>query len=342
MSSRNSSRENERTGERCLGSHDLALNLEARVIDPSVLVEDQGQILGLDLDSPVNEARLLETRRPRKDVDGSAARDVIEKVVGLDEAPIAGNRVDVAGVDRAERGAINLGEKNVGRDRFLNQAGDGPLVGPEGNRRVGEVGRDVLEKPVGFHPRVLAELHSGNELLGTVDPRAVETELPGEALLEEQKIEGRGKSLFRRRLVEPDLGGVEAGRPEEALPVAGLTENDVHLPAIGHPSGDGCLTAEHPVRVLDAAIVLLPEFVHFRERVGIPPPPESLDEGVPLLRGLKVEESIALALDNDVGDFLLEPLPMPLGEIRRGLGRREYGGRQSYRPHRHSSCPGPL
>jgi len=129
-----------------------------------------------------------------------------------------------------------------------------------------------------------------------------------------------------------------------AIAVARLPQDDVHLSAIRHPARDGCLAPEEPVRVLDAAIVLFPELVHFRERIGVAPSPEGLYEGIALLGGLELLKRFALAVGNNVGDFLLEPCPMPLEKLRAGLCGGE-GGRdqdQSNRPHRISSCQGPL
>ena len=97
---------------------------------------------------------------------------------------------------------------------------------------------------------------------------------------------------------------IAAGRV--GFDLIGLSPDDVDPSAIGAPSGN--TRSEPLVGVRDAAIVLFLELVLDRVRSGVAALPERLDELLALLVRLQLQESGALFIADDVGDFFLQPL----------------------------------
>jgi hypothetical protein len=151
--------------------------------------------------------------------------------------------------------------------------------------------------------------------------RRIEDVVPGAFPLEEDDVERRGQAERRVAQIEPDLGRIDAVGAVELLDVARRAEDDVDPAAVGPPAGARRRAPEDRVGVIEAAVVLLLEFVPRRSRGGIAVFPERLDEDVPLAVGLELAENLPLVAGDDVNDLFVEPLLEPLGKGLRLGGR---------------------
>ena len=116
---------------------DLASQLERGIKAGFVL--DERQMLRLDLDTEVNQAR---ARWAGQHVDDAGVRQVVEHVLGLDGPPRRPRRVDVAGVDAPVRRLVDVRQQKITIHRCVGIVGRrvGAPVGAKGDGRVGEVG----------------------------------------------------------------------------------------------------------------------------------------------------------------------------------------------------------
>src|SRR3990172_2725222 len=106
------------------------------------------------------------------------------------------------------------------------------------------------------------------------------------------------------------MGGEDVVVVVEALYLDGLPQDDVHPSAIGLPPRQKSLTAEELVRIVDAPVVLQFELVLGSGRDGIALPPKGFQEALTLLHRLERKENITLPIEDDVNDFLFQPLPV--------------------------------
>ena len=159
----------------------------------------------------------------------------------------------------------------------------------------------------------------------------VEPQLADIGLLEEQKIEKRGKAPAGITVVHPELGVVDVGVATEPLDAPRLPQYDVVATAIRPPSFQVCPAPQNLVGVLDAPVVLFLELVRGRGGRRITPSPKGLDEATPLFQRFERKKNVSLSIGNDVVDILFEPetvlLPQAFEELL--LASRDRGRRQA-------------
>ena len=190
------------------------------------------------------------------------------------------------------------------------------LAGDDGEGHQGEVGLLVEERLV--HPLIIG----GQVVRQPVDEQAgrpvrdgiVELQFPGVLVLVEDELEMDRHALVRVAVIGPDLGRkdvVVAGDLRRALRRA---EDDVHAPAVGHPSLAGRAEPESVVGLLEALEMLVLVFVFGRPRRGVAHAPERLDEEVAVAVRRQVEEDVPFLVHHDVGHEL-EPILVLHGQV---------------------------
>ena len=276
-----------------------------------------------DLDRPVQ----VVPPGPRQHVVEAGAGDVVEEVIALHGAEV--EAFGVAGVHAVGGRPMDLVEE---RDRP-----EGPhvaevraLVGAEGKRRRGQLGTDLVELIESLFedlPEIpLAErFGSDQQRLRAVLDRTVELHLARSEAPEEQQVEeGRHAPLPEGGIVvEPQLHRIEETGMGEVLLRPRRPEQDVEAAAVGAPTGPPGVAAVELVGVGDPGVVLLPVLVLGGARIRVAPLPERLDERVPEVFALKVEEGPALGFRDDVNHLLLQPDAVPGRHVLLGRGRQD-------------------
>ena len=119
---------------------------ERGVIGGAILVADEGGVLGVHLDDPVQEGGVL---RAGKNRHRTVPGNVGEQVVGLDGAALEIEPVGVAVVEAPERHLVDVPEQGQRAERHRLEAGDVLLVGAERHGRVRDFGVELVEDLVG-------------------------------------------------------------------------------------------------------------------------------------------------------------------------------------------------
>ena len=114
-------------------------------------------------------------------------------------------------------------------------------------------------------------------------------------------LKGKGRR-FAAAFFHGALVGAAAGMRFDAVRLA---VGDVHVPAIGLPTR--LAGGKMLVGISDSAVVLFAKFVLGRIGIGIAPPPEILDEVVPLLIVRQTLERLEFLVGDDPAHILIDP-----------------------------------
>ena len=222
------------TATRLLFGSDLHRRFQRGVEGGLRIVRLQRKVLGIQLDRVVDERRSLWSE---EDGDVAPAGNGEAKgIVRGDLVLVAKVSVEVAGVDSAPAGFLDVRDHRFDVDGHLDEGRDGVarVAGREkSSHRLGEVHGQARPRQIhgddleGIDRKMLVGAIAGararaEERLGSVAHRAVELVLTDVLLFEEHQVEARRLPELRMPVVEPDLGRDDFIQPVEALDSCGF------------------------------------------------------------------------------------------------------------------------